>query len=186
MRHLKSALLYPSLLVMANLAAAQDTAALADLAEGDMRKLAIHAEPMEGSDTPFTSEDGMEMTLAEYEGKLTLVNFWATWCAPCRKEMPQLAALQEAYGGDDFEVVTIATGRNARPAMEAFFEEIGVDSLPLHTDARQTLARSMGVLGLPVTVILNPEGQEIARLQGDADWNSDSARAIVEALLPAD
>ena len=93
-----------------------------------------------------------------------------------------LSALQEEFGGDDFEVLTIATTRNPPPAMQAFFEEIGVENLPLHRDPGSTLAREMAVLGLPVTVILNPEGEEIARLQGDADWSSDSAKAVIRAL----
>ncbi|SDF29708.1 TlpA family protein disulfide reductase [Limimaricola pyoseonensis] len=160
-----------------------DPAALEALREGDMRKLAVHAEPQPGSDVAFEAEDGTEMTLAEFEGKPVLVNFWATWCAPCRVEMPQLAALQDEYGGDDFEVVTIATGRNDPAGMERFLTEIGAESLPRHKDPRQTLARDLGVLGLPVTLILDAEGQEIARLQGEADWSSDSARAIVEALI---
>jgi thiol-disulfide isomerase/thioredoxin len=95
--------------------------------------------------------------------------------APCRKEMPMLAELQTELGGDAFEVVTIATGRNAPQAMQAFFDEIGVTNLPLHNDTNSGLARAMGVLGLPATLIVAPDGHEIARLQGDADWASDSA-----------
>lgn len=182
MRSVISALLYLSLATLAN---AQDVN-IADLRDGDMRKLAIHSEPMPSSDVAFVSEDGSDMTLADYQGKHVVLNFWATWCAPCRAEMPHLAELQDAFQGDTFEVVTIATGRNPKPAMKAFFDEIDVDNLPLHTDARSNLARSMGVLGLPVTVILDPEGNEIARLQGDADWNSDSAKAIIAALIGAD
>ncbi|SEW38843.1 Thiol-disulfide isomerase or thioredoxin [Cognatiyoonia koreensis] len=182
MRKFTSALLYLSLATLAN----ADPVDISALRDGDMRKLTVHSEPMPGSDVPFTGEDGTEMTLATYEGKHVVLNFWATWCAPCRKEMPQLADLQEQLGGDNFKVVTIATGRNARPAMEEFFDDIDVDNLPLHTDARQNLARSMGVLGLPVTVILDPNGMEIARLQGDAEWNSDSAFAIIRALTETD
>ncbi|MGR3499522.1 MAG: TlpA family protein disulfide reductase [Limimaricola soesokkakensis] len=153
------------------------------LREGDMRKLAVHAEPQRGSDVAFESEEGGEITLAAYEGKPVLVNFWATWCAPCRVEMPQLAALQDEYGGEDFEVVTIATGRNDPASMERFLTEIGAETLPRHKDPRQALARDFGVLGLPVTLILDAEGREIGRLQGEADWSSDSARAIIEALI---
>lgn len=182
MGYLNSVLLYLSLAALANSATA-DTAALEALREGDMRKLAFHSEPLESSDVAFLGEDGTEMTLADYEGKHVVLNFWATWCAPCRKEMPDLSALQADLGSDNFEVVTIATGRNPRPAMEAFFDEIDVDNLPLHSDERQNLARSLGVLGLPVTLILDPEGNEIARLQGDADWHSDSAVAIISALI---
>lgn len=179
MRKLKSVLLYTALGLLANAAIAD----VADLRVGDMRKLTVHSAPIAGSDVAFMSEDGEEMTLADLNGQYTLLNFWATWCAPCRKEMPDLAALQTQLGGEDFQVVTVAIGRNPRPAMEAFFDEIGVDNLPLHTDARQSFSRSMGVLGLPVTLIIDPQGDEIARLQGDADWHSDSAAAIIQALI---
>ncbi len=182
MRKLLSALLYTALTIVANTAVA-DMSDVAELRTGDMRKLMFHSAPMAGSDVAFTSESGSEMTLADYEGHYVVLNFWATWCAPCRKEMPHLSALQTQLGGDKMQVVTIATGRNPRPAMERFLAEIGVDNLPLHTDPRQALARNMGVLGLPVTIILDPTGQEIARMQGDADWSSDSAVAIMQALI---
>jgi thiol-disulfide isomerase/thioredoxin len=115
-----------------------------------------------------------------------LVNFWATWCAPCRKEMPQLNALQKEFGGDDFQVLTIATGRNSEEGIKRFFEEAGVDSLPRHQDPKQKLASQMGVFGLPISVLLDREGREIARLQGDAEWDSESARAIIAALIKED
>ncbi len=185
MRNLKSALLYTALCLVANPASA-DNAALEALREGDMRKLAFHSEPMPGSDVAFTHEDGSEMTLAAFEGQYVVLNFWATWCAPCRKEMPHLEALQAELGGDDLAVVTVATGRNPRAGIDAFFADIGVENLPKHTDERQNFARSLGVLGLPVTLILDPEGNEIARLQGDADWASDSAKAILTTLVAGD
>lgn len=179
MRKIGVAALYTALALVANAGSAD----IADLREGDMRKLNFHAEPVPAGATPFESEDGEEMRLSDLEGKYVVLNFWATWCAPCRKEMPTLSALQAAMGGEDFEVVTIATGRNDPVGMAQFFAETEVDNLPLHRDPQQRLAREMGVLGLPITVILNPEGMEIARLQGDADWASDSAMAIVAALV---
>lgn len=182
MRMLKSAILYTGIALLANGAMAE-TAGLEALREGDMAKLAVHAAPIASTDKVFTAEDGSELTLADYEGKIILLNFWATWCAPCRKEMPSLALLQDELGGDDFEVLTIATGRNPRAAMEKFFEEIEITNLPLHADPHQAFARSMGVLGLPVSVLLDRDGLEVARLIGDADWSTDSARAIVSALI---
>lgn len=165
------------------LGANADPAALEALREGDMRKLVVHETPAKGSEAVFLSETGDELRLSDYAGKVVLVNFWATWCAPCRKEMPHLAALQEALSGEDFEVLTIATGRNPPEAIARFLEEIGASALPRHVDPRQKLAREMGVLGLPVTLLLNREGQEVARLQGDADWSGESARAIIEAVM---
>lgn len=184
MRILKSAVLYTALALMANAATAQDTT-ISDLRAGDMMKLNLHSAPIAASDNVFVGADGADRTLDAYRGKVVLLNFWATWCAPCRKEMPALSALQAEFGGDDFEVVTVATGPNPAPAMARFMEEAGIDNLPLNTDLRQAFARSMGVMGLPVSVILDREGQEIARLQGDADWHSDSARAIIAALIAA-
>lgn len=184
MRKLLSALLYTALLGLANVGSADARAAEA-MREGDMRKLIFHSAPIASSEAPFMSEDGQQMTLADFQGKHIVLNFWATWCAPCRHEMPHLSALQDAMGGDQMEVVTIATGRNPLPGMQRFFAEIDVDNLPLHTDARQSLARSLGVLGLPVTIILDPEGNEIARMQGDADWSSENALEIMRTLIDA-
>ena len=181
MKILRSALVYPTLVLLANAGAAlaQDWT---ELRTGTMEKLLPVDPPIPAPATPYVTEAGAEALLSD-AGHLTVVNFWATWCAPCRHEMPTLSALQSGLGSEDFSVVTIATGRNDPVAMAQFFDEIGVDNLPLHTDPRSRLAREMGILGLPVTLILNAEGEEIARLQGDADWNSDSAQAIVRALL---
>ena len=126
------------------------------------------------------ADDG-EHALAEYKGKWVVLNFWATWCAPCRHEMPSLDRLQAAM--PEIAVVPVATGRNAVEGIERFFEEAGVKNLPILRDPQSELARPMGVMGLPVTVILNPEGQEVARLIGDAEWDSDSAKAMLAALV---
>ncbi|MBU3260059.1 TlpA family protein disulfide reductase [Roseovarius sp. PS-C2] len=182
MKFIRYGLLYMALALGAN-AALADTAALNALRSGDMKKLTFHETPQPVSSVAFEREDGTSGTLADYAGKHVVLNFWATWCAPCRKEMPMLSELQADLGGDAFEVVTIATGRNPPPAMKKFFDDIGVDNLPLHRDPKSALARQMGVFGLPITVILDPEGQEIARMQGDAHWNSDSAKAILTALI---
>jgi thiol-disulfide isomerase/thioredoxin len=177
------AVLYTALVVTAN-AAVADTAALEALREGSMKKL-IFSEPAPVPDIAFTHADGGEYRLSDFKGKHVLVNFWATWCAPCRKEMPMLSELQTEFGGESFEVVTIATGRNEIAGIRAFFadEDVQVDNLPLYLDPKQELAREMAVLGLPITVILDPEGREIARMRGDAEWNSESAKAIIGALI---
>ncbi len=185
MRWFRFAVLYTCLGLAANVAAAADRDALEAMREGDMRKL-VFSEAKAVPDTPFLDASEAEMTLADLKGKYLLVNFWATWCAPCREEMPALSELQADLGGDAFEVVTIATGRNPPAAMRRFFGEVGVDNLPLYRDPTQALARQMSVLAMPVSVILDPDGNEIARLVGDADWASDHARAIVTALTGTD
>ena len=180
MRIVKSAVLYTALALVANVAIAGS--ALEELREGDMMKLAVHAEPAAVSALPFTGPEG-DVTLADFEGKVLMVNFWATWCAPCREEMPSIAALGEAFPPEDFAVITIATGRNPAPAIEKFLSEIGLEDMPVYTDLKQRLAREMGVMGLPVSILIDREGREVARLTGGADWNSDSAHAIIAAMI---
>jgi len=183
MKKLVLGLMYTALILGANasFAAGPD---ISGLREGDMKKLVIHTAPESVSNAAFDlADDAGKASLQDYEGKYVLVNFWATWCAPCRKEMPELNALQKEFGGDDFEVLTIATGRNSPAGIKKFFAEAGIDSLPRHQDPRQALAGQMGVFGLPITVIIDPEGREIARLRGDAKWDSASAKQIVQTLI---
>lgn len=174
--------LYTALLIGAN-AAAADLTTIEALRDGSMKKLNFHTATKAVPEIQFATADGDQKQISDFHGKVILLNFWATWCAPCRVEMPMLSELQSVLGGDNFEVVTIATGRNAPGALKRFFEKAGIDNLPRHRDIKQQLARKMGVLGLPITVIINRKGAEIARLRGDADWSSDSAKAILTALI---
>ena len=164
-----------------------DTSAAAALRTGDMKKLVFHTTPEATSSVAFILPNGGgEKTLRDYSGKYVLVNFWATWCAPCRKEMPMLSELQAEFGGDDFEVVTIATGRNTPAGISKFFADSNIENLPRHQDPKQSLASQMGVFGLPITVIMDPSGKEIARLRGDANWSSESAKAVIAELMKSE
>lgn len=187
MKRILAALVYTALgagAILAPNGAQADLAKAALLREGDMKKLVFHEVPKAVSAANYDLADGAgKQSLEAYEGKYILLNFWATWCAPCRKEMPQLSELQTELGGDDFEVVTIATGRNSPAGIQKFFTEIGVDNLPRHQDPKQALASQMGIFGLPITVLIDPEGREVARLRGDADWSSDSAKAVIKAAI---
>jgi thiol-disulfide isomerase/thioredoxin len=169
--------LYTAFLIGANAASAD----VASLRDGDMKKLAFHEAPVTIPDVVLLDAEDGERSLADYRGKWVVLNFWATWCAPCRHEMPSLDRLQAAM--PEIAVVPVATGRNAVAGIERFFGEVGIAHLPILRDPRSELARGMGVMGLPVTVILNPEGQEVARLIGDAEWDSASAKAIMAALV---
>ena len=182
MRLFRSVVLYAGLALGAN-AAMADTAALEALREGSMKKLLFIGEPKAAPQTPFFDADGNPHTLAEYKGKYILLNFWATWCPPCLAEMPSLDRLQTEIGGKNFQVVTIATGRNSVRGIKQFFDRVGVKNMPILLDTKQALARKMGVFGLPISIILDPQGREIARLRGDAEWDSDSAKSIFKALL---
>lgn len=182
MKLFRFAVLYTALALGAN-AALADFAAVEALRDGDMKKLNFHAEAKPVAEVGLVDIDDTPRALSQHAGKYVLLNFWATWCAPCRAEMPSLNALQQELGGDRFTVVTVATGHNPVPAINRFFEETQITDLPKWRDPKQQLAREMGVLGLPVTVILDPEGHEIARLIGDAEWDSEIAKAIISTLI---
>ncbi|MBL4918126.1 TlpA family protein disulfide reductase [Szabonella alba] len=173
--------LYTALALGANPALADATAAAA-LREGDMRKLAFHESPQPVPQAALVDLAEAPRSLDEWQGQWVVLNFWATWCAPCRHEMPALDRLAALMADEGVAVVTVATGRNPVPGIERFFDEIGMQNLPALRDPKSELARAMGVLGLPVTVILNPEGQEVARLIGDAEWDSANAQAVLRAL----
>lgn len=170
------AVLYTALALGANPVLAD----VADLRDGDMKKLALHSAPVPLSQVTLLDASDSPVSLADYKGKWVVLNFWATWCAPCRQEMPSLDRLQAAM--PNIAVVPVATGRNALPGIEKFYAEAGIANLPILRDPKSELSRSTSVMALPVTLILNSEGQEVARLIGDADWDSDSAKAILTAL----
>ena len=185
-RPLLTALLYAALTLGANPAVAIDAETrqiILDMRVDEMRKMKILEEPAALIDVEFEDVDGNKMTFADTNGPFRLVNFWATWCAPCREEMPALDALQLEMGGEDFQVMTIATGRNRMSGIHKFYAEAEVTNLPILLDPKGRLATRMGALGLPVTILLNREGQEIARLTGGADWNSENAKAVLRALM---
>ncbi|MEM7613584.1 MAG: TlpA disulfide reductase family protein [Pseudomonadota bacterium] len=158
---------------------------ITEMREGDMRKLVVHDTAKPAGDVPYLTLDGTERTLADSNGKIRIVNFWATWCAPCKHEKPALDALNKDLNGPDFEVIAIATGRNSEAGIKKFNAEVGIETLVTYLDNRSAAARQMGVLGLPVSVVLDRDGNEIARLQGGADWTSESTRAIMDRLIAA-
>ena len=185
MKRIIAAVLYLAFGLTAIPANAADLSEAVALREGDMKKLVFHDAPQSVSNAAFQlADEAGDARLSDFEGKWILLNFWATWCAPCRHEMPMLSELQAEFGGEHFEVLTIATGRNSPMGIKKFFDEVGIDNLPRHQDPRQALASQMAIFGLPITVLISPDGKEVARLRGDADWSSDSAKAIIQSLLP--
>lgn len=177
-----AALLYTALSVTAIAAHSLDLSEIETLREGSLRKLVFHSTPQPASQLPFTAPDGTEFQLSDFEGQYVLLNFWATWCVPCRKEMPDLNALSKTFAGRGLEVVTVASGHNPLPAIKKFYTENDLDALPMLLDPKGVFSRDMDVLFLPITVLLAPDGTEIARLKGDADWNSPEANSLFEAL----
>lgn len=167
------AVLYTALVLGAN-------AALAEGSDG-MTKLTVHEAPADLPEATFLDAEDGEHALSGFHGKWVVLNFWATWCAPCKAEMPSLDRLQAAM--PDIAVLPVASGRNDVAAIGRFYEEAAIANLPVLRDPKGMLARQMGVAALPVTVVLNPQGQEVARLIGDAEWDSPAAIAALQGLM---
>jgi thiol-disulfide isomerase/thioredoxin len=145
----------------------------------------LHADPLNMLPPPFTDAQGRERSLEEWRGKVVLLNLWATWCAPCREEMPRLDALQARLGGPAFEVIALSIDGAGLPAVRQFYDELGIAHLALYNDATMRAGFAVGMIGLPTTVLVDREGREIARLIGPADWDSPDAIAFFESIVAA-
>ena len=163
-------------------ASAKPDTAATDEGHTGLEKLKIHDSPREVPDFSFIDGDGETRKLADWRGKLLLVNIWATWCAPCKEEMPALSNLQAKLGGDDFAVLPISVDRGGLKKPRGFLEEIKADNLPVLLDETARLNFKLDVMGLPATLIIDAQGREIARMIGPAEWDSPEAIARLRAL----
>jgi thiol-disulfide isomerase/thioredoxin len=157
-------------------------AGLMRFAEGELEKLQVLAEPPAQPDLMFLDAEGGRLTLEAFRGKVLVMNLWATWCAPCIKEMPSLDRLRADRASDRFEVVSISFDRSMSDARD-FYERTGISSLELYQDSSTAFAARLGVSGIPITVIYDPEGRELARLSDGAEWDSPEALALIDAVL---
>ena len=159
--------------------------AVADAASGHVAAMLPADPPQSLATLAFNDPEGKASGLAAHAGKTLLVNLWATWCAPCRAEMPALDELQKKMGGEKFEVVAINvdTGDDTKP--KAFLEEIGVASLAYYSDHSMGVFNEMKkrglALGLPVTALVDAEGCLLAHMNGPAEWSSPDALKLIEA-----
>jgi thiol-disulfide isomerase/thioredoxin len=145
--------------------------------------MSLHDAPRELPELRFTDGSGKPISLADFRGKLILLNLWATWCGPCREEMPTLDRLQSALGGPDFEVVALSIDRAGIGVVDAFYTEIGINNLARYIDESGKVAQQLNALGLPTTLLLDREGREIARHVGPAEWDTPGMRAFFRPLL---
>jgi len=164
-------------------------AAVDPLAKGGLAAMSITKKPASVGDFTFNDPSGQPVKLSAFRGKTVLLNVWATWCVPCRGEMPELDKLQAEYGSDKFEVVAvnIDTTRPERP--KALFQELGLKSLKLYADPKADIFYEMKqagkALGLPLTLLIDAEGCQIGLINGPAAWHSDDARALIAGALAA-
>ncbi len=147
-----------------------------------LRKLHVREVPTPRPKTVYKTADGKMLGLEDLQGKVVLVNIWATWCAPCVKEMPSLDRLQGLRGGDAFQVVTISIDRT-RAEPDKFFKEHDIKNLEPYHDETFGISGLLRLRGYPTTVIYNPNGREIVYLEGDAEWDSEEALALIDYII---
>lgn len=158
----------------------QQTAAQAPEKSGTgLHKLVRHSEPKPVPALQFVDGNGAQKTLDDFRGKVVVLNFWATWCAPCKVEMPALDRLQAKLGGDDFTVLALSVDRAGMEKPREFFRNSEIKALDLYNDETGESAIKVEAGGLPVTLILDREGREVARLTGTAEWD---AAEVIDAL----
>ncbi len=148
-----------------------------------LEKFVVHDSPRPVANFEFIDSEGETRTLADWRGKLLLVNIWATWCAPCKEEMPALSNLQAKLGGDDFAVLPISVDRAGLEKSGAFLKDIGADNLPLLLEQSGRLNQTLDVMGLPATLIIDAQGREVARMIGPAEWDAPEAIARLQDFM---
>ena len=147
--------------------------------------LVINDAPKTLAELHFTDGTGKVHTLADFKGKVVLLNMWATWCAPCRKEMPTVYGLQAALGGSDFDVITLSIDHQGIGAVNKFYGEISVQHLGRYVDSANEGDQNLGVVGLSTTLLINPQGHELGRLIGPAEWDSPKMNTFLKTISPS-
>ncbi len=146
-------------------------------------RLGVTPKPLPG--LQFQDSSGRTHSLADFRGKVVLLNLWATWCAPCREEMPALDRLQAKLGGPDFEVVALSIDQQGVQVVRKFFDEVGVKALGLYIDPSAQAGFKLGTVGLPTTVIVDRKGREVARRVGPAEWDAPEMASELRSMIEA-
>jgi thiol-disulfide isomerase/thioredoxin len=152
------------------------------LSKGQMAAFVFRSEPQALPEIKFQDAEGKVRTLADWRGKVVLLNLWATWCLPCRQEMPALDRLQKALGSDKFEVVALSVDRKGVDASKKFLDDIKT-GLPLYVDPTARAYADLRAVGLPATLLIDAQGREIGRLLGPAEWDGEDAMGLIRAVL---
>jgi thiol-disulfide isomerase/thioredoxin len=160
---------------------------LAPLARGEVAAVNVAKSPLKVPDLAFQDASGKPLSLANWRGRTVLLNLWATWCVPCRKEMPALDALQQKLGSPDFQVVAVNIDTRDPDKPKAFLKELGIDKLAYYTDPSaktfQDLKAVGRAFGMPTTLLVDRQGCEIGTIAGPAEWASDDAVKLIQAAL---
>jgi thiol-disulfide isomerase/thioredoxin len=160
---------------------------MAPLARGEVAAVAMAKSPLKLPELALQDAQGKPLTLAHWRGRTVLLNLWATWCVPCRKEMPALDALQQRLGGPDFEVVAVNIDTRDLDKPKAFLNEIGIGKLAYYSDPNAKVFQDLKAVGrafgMPTTLLIDPAGCEIGSIAGPAEWASDDAIQLIQAAM---
>jgi thiol-disulfide isomerase/thioredoxin len=160
---------------------------IAPLARGEVAAVAVAEQPRPVPDLTFLDGSGNRKTLGEWRGRMVLLNLWATWCVPCRKEMPALDGLQARLGGPRFQVVAINIDTRDPEKPKAWLREAGVDRLAYYADPSAKVFQDLKAVGwafgMPTTLLIDPQGCEVGVLAGPAEWTSEDALKLVRAMI---
>ena len=150
---------------------------------GAMRFFVLRSKPKPVPRLKFVDAGGQERSISEWRGRVVLLNLWATWCAPCREEMPALNKLQKAVGGVDFEVVAVSIDKQGLEKSGAFLKELGVEDLELYADPTGKVSSDMNSIGLPMTFLFDRDQREIGWYAGALEWDSPEAIKLIRAAI---
>jgi thiol-disulfide isomerase/thioredoxin len=153
------------------------------LSTGEMTAFRFHPEPREIANVRFVDGSGAARSLSDWRGKVVLLNLWATWCAPCRKEMPALDRLQKALGSDAFEVVALNLDRGGVETAKKFLDQIKIEALKLYADPSTRASTELNAVGMPTTILIDRDGRELGRIVGPAEWDGADAQRLIAASL---
>jgi len=149
------------------------------------RGLVMRERPVPVPEFGFTDAEGRPLGPADFRGRIVLLNIWATWCVPCREEMPALDWLQAELGSPDFEVVALSIDRGGADAVRAFYEQIGIANLAVFLDRANASSRALGVVGIPTTLLIDRDGREIGRAIGPLEWDSPETVGLIRRAMAA-
>ena len=150
---------------------------------GWMEKFTPVSAPAPAPALAFRDRAGAALDLGNFAGRVVLVNFWATWCAPCIREMPSLVRLHQRLGGDAFTVIALSQDRKGFDVIDPFIVKLELSALPVFHDPKSRSALALKIPGLPTSVLFDRSGRELGRLAGHAEWDSDEAVALIEFYL---
>jgi len=155
----------------------------ADAAENETQTIPLHEAAQQLPAIKFLDGENQQRSLADWRGRIVLLNVWATWCGPCRVEMPTLDRLQKRLGDDKFEVVALSIDRAGAGVVRRFYDQIEIEALGLYIDQSGGAVRALKIVGLPATLLIGPDGREFGRLVGPAEWDAPAMVSFLQSFI---